>query len=310
MTRLLPVFTTEADYARLRWTSGAWAPALEALCVRHDLDPTSFVRAGDGTHVVYLGPGVVLKLFVHLWADDAARERAALRAIDGRLPVPRVLAEGDLEGWPYVLIERLPGIAIKHVWADLDRTDQEALAEEVGAFARRLHDEVAPGQGWAQPTWDDFIADRRARCLEHHARRGATREWLERIEAWLAGLPPVAPTDLRPRLLHADLTHDHLLVEQVDGRWRLRGVIDWADAQAGDPLYDLAVLAVFLAQGRSTVGRALRRGYGLPDDEATARRLLEHALLHRFGHIAGILRLAHGPQAQDLAALQAALWGA
>lgn len=309
MSRLLPHVATESDYASLRWAQEAWAPALEALCARHDLDPTTFVRAGDGTHVVFLGPGLVIKLFVSLWVDDFARERAALRAIDGRLPVPRVVDEGELEGWPYLLLERLPGVAIKHVWAELDPADQEALAEQVGAFARRLHD-VAPGEALARPTWEDFVAERRARCLEHHARHGATPEWLARLEAWLADLPPLGGPGHRPRLLHADLTHDHLMVAQVDGRWRLVGVIDWADAQAGDPLYDLAVLAVFLSQGRPTVGRALRRGYGLADDEVTARRLLDNALLHRFGHITAILRRAHGRPAEDLDELQAALWGA
>lgn len=311
---LLPDVRREEDYKPLRWDAAVWSPALRALCERHALDPTRFERAKDGTHVVWLGPDVVLKLFVRLWPEDHAREVAALTALAGsHLPVPRLLASGELEGWPYLLQERLAGTAVKHVWSTLGLHDQRDLMLQTGAFLARLH--ALPVAGCPSPLatddWRAFLAERLERCVEHHARGGASASFVDEVRALLAVTPELIEPDFRPRLIHADLTHDHLLVGQDDatGRWHVRGIIDWADAMLGHPLYDLAVPPVFLAQGRVGVGMALLRGYGLMPHADLARRLLWHFLVHKYGHIAGALRHAHGEPDRDLDGLQRSLFG-
>lgn len=311
---LLPDVRTEDDYTPLRRDPTVWLPALRELCARHALDPERFERAADGTHVVFLGPDVVLKLFVRIWPEDHARELAALAALAGsELPVPRLLATGELDGWPYLLQERLGGTAVKHVWSTLSLDDQRDLLEQTGALLARLH--AVPVEGCTPPLatddWRAFLAERLERCVEHHARGGASPSLVDEVRALLAPAPDLLEPDLRPRLIHADLTHDHLLVAQAaTGRWRVVGLIDWADAMLGHPLYDLVTPAAFLAQGRAGLGQALLRGYGLaaPDPDLE-RRLLLHLLLHKYGHLAGVLRHAHGEPARDLPGLQRSLWG-
>lgn len=312
---LLPEIRSEEDYRAVRWDPAVWLPALREVCARHDLDPAAFSRATDGTHVVFLGPELVVKLFVGIWAEDHRRERAALASLTGSgLPIPDVPAEGELEGWPYLLQRRLRGTAIKHVWPRLDLRDQLELAGQLGAFLARLHE--VPVDACADPLasddWPTFVAERRARGVEHHARGGAPGPWLEDVARALDVMPPPAA---ERRLLHADLTSDHALVAQDDdpergpgGCWRLVGVIDWADALLGSPLYDLATPAVFLGQGRPGVGRALLRGYGLDPDAAPLDGLVQAMLIHKYGHVMGALRHAHGPPARALRALRRTLW--
>lgn len=295
---LLPDIRCEDDYRPHRWNAASWRPALRAICERHDLDPDGFARATDGTQVVWLSERVVIKLFVRIWAADVDRERAGLRAVEGSgLRVPRLLGEGELEGWPYLLLERLPGAQLKAVWTTLAPAEREDLAEQTGALLARLH--RVPLERCGPPLvhdWSTFVAERLERVVAHHARHGAEPRWLEEVDAFLRAAPRRAVT---PVLLHADVTHDHLLVAREGGRWRVTALIDWADAMTGDPLYELAVPSTMLPGS----GPALLRGYGVDVDPDL---LMFALLIHRWGDLASALRRA---PAADLRDLRRSLWG-
>jgi aminoglycoside phosphotransferase (APT) family kinase protein len=82
------------------------------------------------------------------------------------------------------------------------------------------------------------------------------------IAAWELALEAPAWDGVRPAWIHADLLRPNLL---VDGG-RLRAVIDWGAAGAGDPATDLiAAWAVFGPTGRETYRAALGPGDGAWD---------------------------------------------
>jgi aminoglycoside phosphotransferase (APT) family kinase protein len=105
----------------------------------------------------------------------------------------------------------------------------------------------------------------------------------------------------RPRLLHADLTEDHLLIDPKAGRWAMSGLLDWADAEVGDPYYDWVALWFSICRRQRPLFEAFRRGYdpvsvvGSIDRE----RLAAFTFLHRFG--AGILGDVLSPTEQNAA---------
>src|SRR5262245_27511994 len=89
-----------------------WQPALREIATDHGLTSDVWRRAALGRNIVFLNSATVIKLGPpHYWPGEMAREGAALQFVTGRLPVatPTLIATGTLDGWSYLVEERLPG---------------------------------------------------------------------------------------------------------------------------------------------------------------------------------------------------------
>ncbi len=300
-TPLLPAIRNWADWSAVFTDAELWRPAIErlwaaepSLAARTGVTRIETLTAGfPGTCAVFiLNDTAVIKLFPPLVAGDFVRERAVYRQLAGRLPeMPRLLADGVLHDridWPYLVTSFLPGMAWREAQAAMPQAQQLAVARALGERIGRVHatpitpDPLASGHGWPPPeAWPRFVA---ARLAEAPA---ALRAILpERVAAEAeALLQSMAWFDGQPRLLHGDLTQDHALITERDGVWLLSGLIDWADAEIGNPAYEWVALYFGFCNGDAQLFRAFLSGYDpggvaqLPD----RRRLLAYTLLHRFG---------------------------
>lgn len=321
---LLPAITSEDGYLAVTKDPDRRRGVAEALAARHDFALRE-VRAFPGGSLLVLdtGAGRVIKLYSPLEPEDYETEVAALRAIEGRLPVetPRVLATGEIDGWPYLVMTRLPGQPANARWVErrpedepwrrIPRANQLRVAEEVGRAVAALHrvptSELPDGM---RPNWETFVVAQRETCVARMKARGLSEAWLEQLPSFLDSV------DLRPPaegvLLHTEIMRDHTLVEQRAEGWRVSGILDFEPAMIGDPEYELASAAVFLTSGDFEAFRAFLRGYGFPASEQTpdlARRVLAYLLLHRYGNLAWYLTLLpEHPEATTLDALAAAWW--
>jgi aminoglycoside 2''-phosphotransferase len=153
----------------------------------------------------------------------------------------------------------IPGEPLtSELYRSLSHPDQERALAALAALLRAVHafpvaDAVSAGvealstRRWVGSGW----SGRRARVLPLLAPRdGAALTSL--IERFLADARSFAEP---PRLLHADLSPEHILYDADAGN--VVGVIDWGDLAIGDPDFDLMYL---------------RQDYG----EDFVRRLLDH----------------------------------
>ncbi|MCO5177554.1 MAG: aminoglycoside phosphotransferase family protein [Thermomicrobiales bacterium] len=159
------------------------------------------------------------------------------------LPIPTVRTSGIWNGRPALLMEWLPGRTVADAM-----NDDPSLAGPLGHAAGRM--------------------------LAHIHATDPPRIVLER--PWLGWFP--TPEPLRqalvaiagpPRLLHLDYHPLNLL---TDGT-AITGVLDWANAAAGDPRADLARTIAIL---RFAIGE-------LPVDVQSALAVFEHSLLDGCG---------------------------
>jgi len=175
------------------------------------------------------------------------REVLAMRAAaDGGVPVPDVCADGVWQDRPALLLSWCAGQPVLHALRDRPQ-DGEPLGTAFGAMQARLHRVAAPGA--LRQDGDRWI------------------DWADPDEAPLKARLHA----LRPRgdaLLHLDY---HPLNVLTDGS-QITGVIDWANALAGDPRADLARTVTILrvmpvprawqpTAARRVFARAWRRGY-------------------------------------------------
>ena len=226
---------------------------------------------------VYLAEQARTVLKVYTDGATLAREReVAQRAHAAGIPVAEIL--GFADGPPAVLAMRQ--VIGRTLSAAMRRAPRDAGAQIARFHRLGAHPPFADGQ----PHWEDFILSRVDRELARLRHLGvlaegeavALRRRFDQLRPSLAARPIV--------LLHGDLQAEHIIVDP-EGE-RVLALLDFADAQPGDPLLDFAILTLW---DRGLTAPVLD-GYGGTGDRAVTKRLLAHyRLLRHLGEVPWLL---------------------
>jgi macrolide phosphotransferase len=192
--------------------------------------------------------------------EVAAGEARVLELVGRHLPVavpewrvnsPELIAYPRLAGTPVATIDPE---ARDYVW-HLDREALlpvfiDSLAEAIAALHRiNLEAAAAAGVPVLSP---DESRQSLARKMEQVKRVWGVSEPLwQRWQAWLEDDPCWPP---HSALLHGDMHAGHIL---VDHETRVTGLIDWTEAEVGDPATDFALLLALF--GEEVLGALLDR---------------------------------------------------
>lgn len=272
-----------AAYDVARHDDARWRPAADHLFARHGVRGDT-ARLG-GTALVWSRGDAVLKLYLPAWAGSARAERTALSVADIGLRTPAILAEGTLDGWPYLLMERLPGRSLDDAWKDLDRDGRRRACEDVGRALGRLHGQRPDDPSLDPPGgWDEFLLRRAEVTVAAQRARGLPDEDCRRLEAELPRLLSLARAAPGRALLHTEIGPSHVL---VDEEGRPSGVIDFADALVGPPAYDLVAAGLFVARGDPALFSAIAAAAGERHDPDL---LWAFTLLFRYSNLPWYLR--------------------
>lgn len=311
---LFPLVKTLPEYDAIARDETLLRPGAEAICARHGLSDRALTRFEDGSLPVYaVGERLALKIYPPFEMEERDRERLVLEVLDGRLPVPtpRVEAAGELEGWGYLLMERLRGEVLAVGWSRMAGPDRRRLAASLGAALAALHEVRDPRLASLHADWGRFVAEQVASAVERQRARGLAGHWLEQIPGFLEtvslGGSPAAS------LLHTEVMREHLLVSRDSGEWTLSGMFDFEPAMVGAPEYEFASAGLFVSCGDAALLRELLLAYGYRAadlDGALQRRFLAYALLHRYSHLGWYLERVPPPEsARTLDALAGHWWG-
>lgn len=199
----------------------------------------------DGGRVAHVDQGWDFDVYVvdDEWVVRVPRRPEVARRAPAEIALLAVLAPSLPVAVPRFEAAGANGAA----WAAYRRIDGKPLvsdpqATDVAAFLSALHAfpiESAVGAGVPAGDWRTAMAEELAEferrvlpLLDPPERRAAERAFRRYAD-------DEASFAFRPAVIHADLGPEHLLWTS-DGR--LRGVIDWTDAEVGDPALDFAWL--------------------------------------------------------------------
>jgi len=291
MPSLLPHFAPGAPLPR---DAAPYADAVREILARHGLPDAPVERPAGGSVPVLATAHHAVKLFPPPFARAAATEAAALARVHGGLgiPTPRLAATGEMKGWRYVAMERLPGRLLSDAWGEMGDGDRAEICGRWGAATARLHALPVDGLDVPAPDWDTFVREQAEGCVAQQTRVGAPPEWIEQIPAFLASVP--LPASDRRALLHTEIMREHLLVDRGGDGWEITGLFDFEPAMVGDPEYDTAAVSCFVTGGDPALRRAFVSGYGLTDADLTPafrRRAMAYTLLHRYSNLRWYLDL-------------------
>jgi hygromycin-B 4-O-kinase len=184
--------------------------------------------------------------------DDYAFRRFASPA----LPIPRIIIRGSTADTEYAISEQLPGRTLTDCTPEERRAFLPAVFDTLEAVAKA---DVSASHGYgywsvdgngSSESWHDFLAA----AIEdesvgyyagwHRLFRDSflERDVYETIYRGMLQLMPFCPDERA--LIHNDYQFENILVEGAC----ITGVIDWANALYGDPLYDVARLVAWSAR--------------------------------------------------------------
>lgn len=315
MTRLgLPDTSDRAAYERL-FRSPLWERAAVEICARHGVESQPLVRSPQGENVIFFaGSRAVVKIYAPS-RDNFARESAALEFARGRLPIetPEVMHRGEIEGWPYLVMTRLPGEASREAWARVGRRDRSEIVSLLGAALGELHAHAPPLDDAAlNRDWAGFLERQARGALERQRRCGASAEWLERLPGYVEERAGLLEEDGRQVFLHGDVHAGNLLLAEEGGRWRVKGLLDFGDSLCGAREYEFVAPGVLMVQGDGELQRAMLGAYGYTEsrlDSALRARLMLLTVLYECSDLRKYARrLAPEAEGYTLDRLERAVW--
>ena len=222
---------------------GAGEPEIEPIGDGHS-NVTYALRRGDARLVVRRPPRGPLPPSAH----DVLREARVLRALEGRAPVPRVLAvcaDDALIGAPFYVMERLEGEVVGDaVPAPLDSdAERRRMGEELVDALVTLHavDWRAAGlEGFGKP---EAYLERQLKRFGGLWERNRTRELpaVERVGRWLGEHLPQSPPGT---IVHGDYRLGNVMYA-LEAPARVVAIFDWEMSTIGDPFADLGYLCTF-----------------------------------------------------------------
>jgi aminoglycoside phosphotransferase (APT) family kinase protein len=199
---------------------------------------------------------------------DIPRQARLMAALNrAGLPVPAVLATSDqplVDGRPFYLVEAVHGVRIEEVGSSASHRTIAGSAVELLKRMQALPTDQT-GIGEEAPVPPEGEVQRWAWLMER-APGELTGNAPELAELLLASLPRQRP----PVLVHADYHYGNMLFQ--DGR--VVALLDWEIAQLGQPLLDLACLAVVAQASRAGIQQVPGGGAVTLDDGE---------LLHMYG---------------------------
>ena len=177
--------------------------------------PLKATTEGCSASVYCLGEHFILKIFEP--GDNTTQERTLYKHLKA-LPVPQPRVHFTVEEREALVFPKLAG---KH-----PTIPSLSQLDSIGIFLRTLH---------ALPTDTLYLPARYSHTMLY--RQIQQSHYLPLIHAYHTLELPKLQKNI---LIHGDLFRDNTLFDEE----RLSGIIDWSDAALGDPLFDLAVVAL------------------------------------------------------------------
>lgn len=269
-------------------------PVLSDLGVSRIAALTKLEGGSSPVFRIELGNGerLVLKTYPDERGKSPAKEAfAAAQLRDLEIPVPRYLLVDETRTrlpTRFAVTTWLPGITAD---ALRDHTDISSVHRSIGALLRKLHSVKLQGYGPIGPDGiikpvksnTKFLRAIIANAFERFQAVGGDATLAGRLRAIVDDrFDRVVPYSSGPVFAHDDLHPGNVLVlEKADGTLSLGGLVDFGNALAADPTFDLAK-CLFCSMHQAPNSREpILAGYGAIDHPDPEGALWYYTLLHR-----------------------------
>jgi hygromycin-B 7''-O-kinase len=316
MNSIFPPIDSFEEYEKHKLKTEVLENAAREIIHKHHLPAGQLSLFHEGTNIVFAyGNDRVIKIFPPLHQNQFKSEVMTLHHLQGRLSVtiPTIEYQGEIKGWLYIVMNRLPGTLLETLWEKLDHPNKVIIIRELGSLIREVHSIPTQGLEKIDCHWAEFIEKQIKNCVAHHRFIQLSENLLQQIPHYLESIQPSLFQIKKRVILTGEYTPMNFLVKQISGNWHIDGLIDFGDAMLGLPEYDLLGPGAFLIQGDKALLREFLASYGYLSDEMTAtlsHKLTALMLLHRYSNLNTQLRINNWQnEIKDIKFLENFVWG-
>jgi len=304
------------DYEILKLNADIINAIAREIIERHQLPEAPLKLFSEGTNIVFAyGDPTVIKIFPPFHLDQFKSELWVLKHLHGKLSLktPTVNYEGEIFGWPYIVMSQLNGTLLETLWDKMDHDNKIIIIRELGALIREVHALPTSGLEDIDCHWEHFIHKQINGCREHHQSVNLPNSLIEQIPSYLDSTKDSLVKIEKPVLLTGEYTPMNFLVKQIQGVWHIDGLIDFGDSMLGLPEYDLLGPGAFLIQGDKSLLREFLTSYGYASNTLTpalSHQFMALMLLHKYSNLNVQVRIKDWKsKMQNLKDLENLVWG-
>ncbi|MCW6507151.1 aminoglycoside phosphotransferase family protein [Lichenifustis flavocetrariae] len=264
-----------------------WLAEIRDIARAHHVPHSRAERFNTGTNlVVALGRDHILKVFPPILRHQFIAERASLHQLSGRLDVgiQSIVAEGERDTWPYLVLTRLEGHLGQDAWPGLLERQKGSILQQIGETIRQV--EAAPlGElSGLTPDWPTLMERQIRDCRDRHIRLGLPEKFWDELDELIGSASSIIPMNPPRVILTGEYIPENFVMLPHQDGWRLSGLFDFGDVMTGLGEYDLLGPSAFMSAGSPGRIASLFKGFGYTGADITPalkKRLLTLMFLHR-----------------------------
>ena len=136
----------------------------------------------------------------------------------------------------------------------------KTFAKDIGRVIKNIQSIKSDGFERDFGPWKTYLENNLKNQEEIHLNRGETSEWSQKISKFV-NLQAELLRALGPaKLVHADLNHEHLMLEEINSEWRITGVLDFADSMNAPIEMEFILPIVCFFKGKPELQRLVWEG--------------------------------------------------
>jgi hygromycin-B 7''-O-kinase len=285
--RAFPSMDGSAGFREWRAAPSNWLPIALDIANGRRLPCDEIEVFETGTNlVVGLGPELVLKIYPPFLRRQFTVERITLPLLTQRVDVltPEIVAVGEREGWPYLIMTRVKGRLGSEVWPRLADDQKTTVLSQIGRTIAQVQQVPLGELADVEPQWPAFIKGQIGQCRARHVRLGLPPKFLDSLDDILFQAETLIPRDQPPVILTGEYIPQNFLLAPHGDSWNLAGLIDFGDVITGWGEYDLLGPSAFMTDGEPSRVWSLLSGFGYARADIShvlGRQLLTLMFLHR-----------------------------
>lgn len=282
----------------------------------HSFPQGNLALFSEGTNLVFsYNRQHVIKIYPPCHREQFTNELLVLQHIAGKLSIktPLIQYQGEIEGWPYLIMSQLEGESLETLWEGLEYSNKLIIIRELGLLIKEMHALPTTGLEAIDCHWEQWIDQQLLHCMEQQRITKLPQRLLEGLSDYLHPIKERLTKAKETVLLTGEYTPMNLLVKRTNGIWHIHGLIDFGDVMLGVPEYDLLGPGAFLIQGDKQLLREFLLAYGYTKNELTSvlsHHLMALMLLHRYSNLSVQIRIKDWQnKVNNIKDLEQLVWG-
>lgn len=178
--------------------------------------------------------------------DSAYKEQSLYKILKDTVPIPQIYFIGEVDNYQFAITEFMNGITLRDFLLESESYDLDTIMYDSGKMLAKIARVKFPRSGFFDKNLNIIIEHSQdgylnfvQKCLESPiVLKQLNPDTLAKINLYLKEYE--FPSKNERNLVHADFDPANILVDKIDGNWKITAVLDWEFSFVGSTLCDVA----------------------------------------------------------------------